>query len=172
VKQLAKSVQELHDPATIDVLLLLNIEIREALFMNLTQIKSDQLRLVMERHAFIPTALLYLLTPKILAEEREYESLSVSILGEVLSEQQLRKYMDKFALDGSSSAMSFLLGHKRLISLCPMAKWVTMACSDSTINLDKVKWELVLEKPIAHSENSIEKNVSTGKTLANIIDCK
>ena len=160
---MAKSIQELHDPATLDVLLLMNIEIRDALFLNLTQIKSEQLQQIMGKNAFLPSAIAYLLVPAILVEERESEKVAVSIINSIISEQQMGKYMERYNPRGVCSPTDFLIGAKRLISLSRMAKWIMTACNNGTVNLDVVKWELVMEKPVAHSELMSENDVSTGK---------
>ena len=92
---------------TIDVLLLLNLEIREALFMNLVQTKSEQLEPIMRNKAVVPSGLCYMLDPLVLREERMSEAAAATIQRHALSDTQRQNYMDKFAPTSHFNAEKF-----------------------------------------------------------------
>jgi hypothetical protein len=157
-------VQEMSDPSVLDVLLLIDLEIRNALFMNMVQVKSEQLVNLMEKKSVMPTGICYLLDPSILHEERSDEKDAIACVCNNLTALQRQNYMDKYAPNCPLSAESFLIGNKRLISYEPIAKWAHQVYKDKTFHLDDCKWELLFSKPISHSESFITETISTGKS--------
>lgn len=152
------------DPASVDVLLLYNLEIDEALFLNLAQVRSYQLEPLMRGNSIIPTSILYILDDNVLSEERLTETeIASRVRSELTGTNAGREYMEAFAPEARISATSFMMGEKRLISHVPLAKWLERTCDGQNLNLDSVKWELLMEKPLAQSETQVADFCSTGE---------
>jgi len=141
VKQITQAVDMEHDLATLDAIVMIELEQREALFFNIAQIKSGQLKEALSRNSVIPSLLALVLDPTILTSHKAICSDALKVVADSAgSEMKKRLFWSRCGINEKAE------GQERQLNLRPIGRWLKEVMEAQFLKLDRVTLDINLDK--------------------------